>query len=285
MKKFPCIIPIRIALAALCLFGALTASHAAVLTYYRFESTPGFLNDSSGNGFNLTGNATSNTSLVNIPTVIPQTGASNAQLAQILSDRSLQTADRASFNSTTFTLEAYGRNFDNNFHVMASQSDIPANQVGWRFGLNLGADRLVLSLSSNGTVSGYTNFETPFVIAPNEDFYIAATVNITGSGTTVVFYYDNLTNLTPLANATVTSATFTSLHNSTANLVLGGELGTGGTIVSDWNGRIDEFRFSNTVLSQSQLLAVPEPSAFVLVAGALLLLGAVRRRRNMQPCK
>ncbi|HVJ46751.1 MAG TPA: LamG-like jellyroll fold domain-containing protein, partial [Luteolibacter sp.] len=117
------------------------------------------------------------------------------------------------------------------------------------------------------------------------DYYVAATVNFTGTTVETVFYIQNITDSGALISMNGTPATLpagysalpTSLYNSTANFAIGASYATGSPS-RYYDGLIDEVRLSDTVLSPSQLLAVPETSSAGLIAAAALLLGTGRRR-------
>ncbi len=276
-------------LALLCISASLQAQ---VIGYWRFENggnatTLGL--DSSGNSRDLSnvvaaGSVTSLTTLGAIPSTIPQTSASNTRLISISGTNqfAFYRADETAFYQTSFTIEAYFRATSNStFGHIASQSGTGQDQ--WRLGFNSGSGVLAFGLSGNG--SGFVPFNLTVAEANsnawvNKDIYVAAAVNVTGSGTTVNWYYQNLTDNGTLQSATTSNATFTSLWDSTAAFNIGGT-NTSAT-VNPWRGRIDEVRFSQGVLSSSQLLqVVPEPSTLALLASTLTALVAFRRRRRV----
>ena len=108
---------------------------------------------------------------------------------------------------------------------------------------------------------------------------MAASFDELDQSTGVTFYVKNLTTGSEWFEAT-TGHTIGSLHNSTAAFNIGAYWGDGSR---SWDGLIDEVRWSNTVLSSDQLLAVvPEPASVTMLFSALLAGGALlflRRRK------
>lgn len=173
------------------------------------------------------------------------------------------------------------------FKKFAAQWDTSGTLRRWAFGKAIGSTRLSLLLNTDGTSGGNSPISAPtsaFDLAANNDYYLA--VSYDGSSTTsgnngVTFYLKNLTTNGPLEIASVDN-TLASIFSSTADLSIGGVLG-GSTL--DWNGWIDEVRFSSGILGVDDLLItvgpepapIPEPSTLPLAALGIFLLGRSRR--------
>jgi len=265
-------------------FGVLGAGclHAATVTHYRFEDGV-FLDDSSGNSFNLSTNGTSPASAdtdfgaVDFPTTVPQTGASNTGYADFTgTTNSLTAADNAAFtNPSSFTVEAFVSYTNNGAlqNVLAQWADGGgSSDRSFRFGIN-GADKINFGLYDGGT----SNFDSTFSLESGDDYYIAATFSDTGANASLTIYAQNLTDGGSLMSDSTTIA-FGTLANSPLTLSIGAYDGTD----KPFDGAIDEVRLSDTVLSTGELLvSVPEPSATASLLGATALLsGLLRRRRS-----
>ncbi len=285
-----------VVLAGVLVMSGTAAIHAATIGYWRFESSDDFLKDSGPNGFNLgTVGAPAPTYLA-LPVSGPgskfsnpilQTEQSNAGVADFGSAPGgyFSTAGTSDiFNVNAFTIEAFVNlsNRTDTDILIASQNG--GTDRSWQFGVNrvAGTNDYGLSLycAPNAshdpsarfflthTISGF-----PRLVIGN-DYYVAASFDLSAQTGGVKLYLQDLT-----AGADLHMATFNHdlsvLNHSDADFCIGSRA-TGQYI---WSGLIDEVRFSNTVLSEGQLLIqVPEPATIFLVVGALLCL-AFRRRR------
>lgn len=259
-----------------------TAS-ASVIGYWRFEDGA-FLSDSGGNGLTLSPSASAPTQAA-IPesgrtsdfyNPIPQTGASNGSTASFVPTNGnfFSREDSTVFNvSSGFTIEAMVNTTTvaTGNRMIASQWN---NNRSWGFLLSGGTLQLQLSPEGTSTVivsSGVT-------LSANVDYYLAASFDLSDQENGVKFYYQDLTNGGSLQTVSV-GHSLSTLRNSSAAFGIGAiNISTGGSAF--WSGNIDEVRLSNTVLSQSDLLAVPEPATMALAGlGAAFCLAFLRKRK------
>ena len=279
------------------------AASAATVGYWRFEDSPGFLQDSSGNGHHITGGGlTEGTHQTTIPgsgdgsafpATIPLTGAPNTSYINNAASRYGTVPDDNAFTPGAFTVEAFlNRDSGAGFRLFASQwTSTPASR-SWATGLtNTGDTERLTLLLGNVTGSSFTTFKAPttdFDLALDKDYYVALSWDgaLTGSGNAgIKFYIKNLTDDTALVMGSVDHS-ISTLHNSSSAVALGANSPTN---QNPWVGLLDEIRFSNTALSANELLIfqtpvvevapVPEPSSFVLAGLGILLL---KRRRRQQ---
>lgn len=270
--------PCLVLTAALVLLAFPAFAPAAVVGHWRFEDGGNLGTDSGPNGLDLTVAGATSVSTV-FPNPVPGTGNPNALAADfdIAGSQYLHVADNALFSFQDFTVEAYVQLESAGSgttvrtiagHMRTTTSSSAAWQIGVTgTGSGLGARRLFLQLSSDG--SNIVNFVSPYSIQNLTNYYVAASVDITGTGTDVTFYYQDLSAGGELLSSIVSNAGITSLADSAANFGIGATF-SGSSSTRHFNGIIDEVRLSNTTLGQSELLAVPEPGA-----ASLLLLGGL----------
>jgi len=265
------------------------SAQAAVIGYWRFESSPGLLADSGGNALDLSqgGNSTvTNPALAGTGATsaflnpIPQTEAVNGSVANFggsATDSYLARADSAEFAVTSFTLEAM---FNRTNSVLASNRYIASqflgtgNQRSWGFGTLATTQQLFVLLSSDGIAS--SQFNSTLTITVGLDYYTAFAFDLASGNAT--FYLQDLTNSGALQSETIATG-LTGLKDSTGAFNIGT---LGGSSTGKWVGSIDEVRLSNTALSSSELLAVPEPGpvALVVIGGMWVM---IFRRSRRQP--
>lgn len=268
----------RISLKALG-FLALTAGLSAqVVNYWQFENS---LNDSVG-GATLTNNSAGQV-------VIPSSGRGTyfPNYSSLAAD-----FDEGDYYSGTitpitgsFTIEAFIRRDTSAgayLDLIAATTNTNLNSfadIGFNFGIRLNndlgssVDELVLDVG-NGT--GGERLQSNFIIPTGKDYYVAVAFDLAGGQAT--FYVQNLTDGGSVQSSTVGHSL--SSIASRSGLFIGGH---GGHSVGHvhFDGLIDEVRLSNAVLSQSSLLAIPEPGTYALFAGgAGLLMAALRRARS-----
>jgi len=278
MKKLP------ILFTSLTLLGAASVSQAATLGYWRFESSPGFLSDSSGNDHTLTavGSPTQGSITgTDFPTTIPQTGAANASLAQTSNGNVFSLADP--FNVTDFTIEAF---FAKNVQTTETQYfvshwEASGGQRNYAFGIsgsngvNGGpANELFLLLSDDGASTSIIN--SGLTASLSTDSYSGVSFDQSNQSSGVTFYLQDLTGGS-LQSSSAAHA-ITDLNEPTSTFRIASFSGNSSTSVLQ--GEIDEVRISDTVLSSSQLLAVPEPSVAALALGGIGSLFLIGRRRR-----
>ena len=207
------------------------ASHAQTVGYWRFESGA-FLDDSSGNGHNLTTNtgpATQVSIPANFPTQVPPTtGPTNTMAADIPGSGLLAAPDDDAWTSSAFTVEAFIKpdavgtstsvlvgNFD-------SQTGDPLDR-GWFMGINNGNLRLLAQ--GAGSDGGFIRDRFKAITAGNE-YYVACSfaTGPGGIGSVGTMYLQDLTAGGPLRTATYfidTPAGWEVPNNSSSPLSIG----------------------------------------------------------------
>lgn len=273
-------------LAAALAAAPLTAS-AAVVGYWRFEDSPGFLEDSGGAGRTLT---TPSAGATPTQTTLPVSGpgsafasavAGTAKTASFDGGDRFQRADEAAFTDTTFTIEALinGSDFTSNGSQksIVGQWNSTGNQRSWLFAVNGSGASASLNLlySTLGSDTLTVPSGLP-ALEQGKDYYVAVTVDLTDtSAAGISFYQKNLTDNLPAVASGVTH-TQTTLFNSNNALTIGAT----NSPSSPFTGLIDEVRYSDTKLSAEDLMVVvPEPGAIGLLALAATAALLRRRRR------
>lgn len=263
---------------------ALMASSAQADTvgYWRFEDTPGLLQDSSNYDNDLTSNgnpvhytlpATGAGAYFDDP--IPQTSAANAKAVDLDGAGDNYTcADQTEFTVTKFTIEAYINCDVLSNRVIAGQYNI-SSQRSWAMIVHhVGAAPYTLKayLSSDGVAA--TTPDSGLQIDVDKDYFVAMSFDLSNTTTGLKFYVKDLSAGT-WETATMDHG-MSTLHDSTGNFAIGGM--DGGALA--WDGYVDEVRFSDDALSQNNMLPVPEPATMVLLGlGGIGVLIRRRRRR------
>lgn len=224
-----------ITVVACCFVHSLAAAPAG---FWRFETVPGFLADSSGNSRVLSNDG-------GVIQAIPGGPASGASAVFSGSNR-LTTPDDPLWHSARFTVEVYFR-LDavdtGSTQVIVSHHNNTGNQRGWH--LAEAAGRLRFSKSVNG--SGLENVIT-FPLVAGRSYYAAVLMNsVVGTVTLVV---KDLTAGTDAEQATRAIATGTFDANSPLAV---GATGTSGGGTSFFKGAIDDVRFTAGFLAGSEL--------------------------------
>lgn len=261
---------------------------ASTIAYYRFESG-NFLSDSSGNGAHLTEAGTP--AQVSLPEtgrgssfskIIPQTSTANGSTSSIFSTDRFGEASNGSVQVTSdFTAEAYismATTTSGTQYIVSDWEYTEGNKRGFAFGVagtsGVGggsAGALFLLLSEDGSSTGV--FQTGITISKDIDYYVGISFDESNTSSGITFYAQDLTNNEALLSSSI-GHNIASLNNATALF----RIGAMNNSTSPFQGFIDEVRISDTPLSQTQLLAVPEPSAYALIAGALSVITLLRRR-------
>ena len=269
-----------------------SAADAATVGYWRFEDSPGFLNDSSGNGNTLTNLGTTQYTLPgsgdgsDFSNPIPLTSESNAKAGDF--DGTVPNRVSRIFGSNPiandFTIEAYINltNRASTYASIAGQWQSTGNMRSWYFeteseGSN--GNELSLFVNENGSSGGSQTIYSGVNIDLNKDYYVAASYN--ESGGEVTFHIQNLTDGGPLQ-------TITQAH-TISSLFLDDDFAIGTLNPSSnsfpWDGIIDEVRFSTGVLGVNELLItapvivpIPEPGSCTLLMLGLVAFAARRRR-------
>jgi hypothetical protein len=260
---------------------------AATIGYWRFENSPGFLSDSSGNGNTLTVNGTvaqaalpSGIRGASFPNPIPSSNLTNnfaadfAGTSDYLSDSALASTPTANFTVESLVHWENSANNNESFSdIIVSTRDASSN-IGFFLqirtdGFNGTNPNGELFLSFNdGTANRFVN--SGFSPLSNTDYYFAAAANMSGGIAT--FYVKDLTNNGALQTINVPHSGLGGLNS--ANIL---EIGSSAISVDgfDFDGLIDEVRISNTYLTANQLLIAPPPVAPEPSSLSLFALGAV----------
>ena len=269
---------------------------AATIGHWRFEDTPGFLLDSSGNGNTLSLNGTvTQTTLPGtgpgsaFPNPVPNTLQSNAKAADIAgTSDSLVRSNLSVLPTTQFTIESFV-NWTNSANSNEANADgifaftDGISDLGFFFQIRTDG---IFSSDPNGELfitlndgTGNTPIPSGFIPTQGIDYYMAATFDMSG---TLNFYAKDLTNNTPLETYIINHSLTGTLNSAANDIEIGGLYN--GLNNFDFDGLIDEVRFSNVALGVSDLLIsaqsvdaapVPEPSSFWLLGLGIL---ALRRR-------
>ena len=259
---------------------------AAVIGYWRFEDSPGFFSDSSGNALTLGTLGTAPTQVTKpaaFPATIPQNGLTNAESANLPSDGNFTIADNALFAvGSAFTIETYVNSADyatGAVQAMTGQWGASLNVRSWHFSLST-TGVLQLALSGDGNAQVFV--PSGVTLEDGDSYYLAAVYNGALATNQVTFYYQNLTDAGALLSVSADTAV-TSVFDSTTVYAIGGVHDTsagGGNNQSRFTGTMDEVRWSNTALPESALLAIPEASTWALLAFSLTTVMVLRRRRK-----
>jgi len=245
----------------------LATASASTVGHWRFETSPGLLADSGGNGLTLSPQGTAPAAYLvpasgpasAFPSVIPQTGAANATAADLGTPGTgnFARADGPSFALTNFTIEAFVHRglAPAGTQYLVSQYDFTiGSQRSWGLGVagtsppsGLSPGELFLNLSGNG-VNGVV-VGSGLIVGTGADFFVAASVEASNLSAGVTFHLKDLTTGGPLASSTRSNPVGT-VFNSTGDFLIGGYNGGG----NRWSGIIDEVRLSNAVLAPYQFL-------------------------------
>ena len=268
---------------------------AGEIAYYRFENSPGFLSDSSGNGNSpLTNTGATQVALPGSGRgstffdPIPPTGAANDSAAEFDGSEKLEFLGLSSAPTTAFTVEGFfhwddGPESNESFaDILAVGHNAGAGMFAWQIrtdGFN-GTDpdgELFLFVRDEGDAANEffnSGFNTGNGLGLDTDYYFALVFDDTNP--TVDFLVQDLTNGGALQ-------TFSVANTISAGGLLANaddlQIGNGDIFAAasafDFDGLIDEFRYSDTALSLDELLIAapppppplaPEPSTFLLFA-------------------
>ncbi|MDR1283119.1 MAG: LamG domain-containing protein [Opitutaceae bacterium] len=296
MNKKPMITALLAGLATAAL--TLTAA-ASTVGYWRFEDGA-FTTDSSGNNLTLTNNNSTTAQALpdtgagsNFLNPVPATNAANTQAAKFAngSITNFSLADTALLTVQDFTIEAMinAGSFQAGAgsRIIASQWGSDSKNLGWLLGVSgtsgasVGANKLILQISSTGTDS--LTFSSGITLSAGVDYYVAASLafndTLEPTSATVTFYIQDLASPEAFLQIITTGPqSVTGIYNSTTTFRIGATTSLGGGV---WTGLIDEVRLSNTALGQSDLLIsnIPEPHTAALGVGTLAAGVFLLRRR------
>ncbi|MBN1393433.1 MAG: PEP-CTERM sorting domain-containing protein [Pirellulales bacterium] len=280
---------------ALLLSFCAAAVQAETVAHWRFEDSPGFLEDSGSNNMDLTiydgdSNSANDPTQYTLPETgagayfpnpIPQTGATNLEGVTIIHNHDgLTGLDNGALSFTTgFTIEAFFNRDTLTDHRTVYMQGYTSGSTDRNINVELRKEkRIRLSLSSDG--SALTTVYSDYNVYDDDyDYFLAVACDL--SNHQVTFYLKNLTEDTALWSQTVDlgGTTAFSLHDSSANFYIGAFFGTANSTLNDV---FDEIRISDVVLPESQfLINVPEPSTLALLGCGLIgLLAYAWRKRK-----
>ncbi|EIP98292.1 PEP-CTERM putative exosortase interaction domain-containing protein [Opitutaceae bacterium TAV1] len=277
------------------------AMAADTIGWWRFEDASNLGRDYSGNNLHLTVSSTP-PAQVNTPfgSTVPLTGDANTKAISLDSSGTvknyLNIADSPVFNFQSFTIEAnisISSFNGSNPAVIASQfgyeSGANAN-ANWLFGIKTTGELYLRLGNSANQGTSYNDLNSGLFLttgANAKNYYVGASVIADDSGTTAVFYLQDLSAGGDVQSVIKTASLKALATASTAPFVIGTSSNKDGGIYEyrNFGGTIDEVRLTNGVLTQDQLLAsaapVPEPSTWAaLAAGFILAATLVIRRRH-----
>lgn len=271
------------AVLAVCNLFAVGSLSAATLGYWRFESgafqdnTVGSANDLTGTGSPTQTALTATGPGKDFPDPIPQNGLSNGDAVDFDGSNRFESGDVSGGDFTsggmTATIEMFfnADAFDSGTTFMTSIWGSGSDKQ-FVFGVSNNQLRVVLG-DGNGDTDGVTFSSLPgpsTTLSTGNDYYAALVIDGPGS---VTGYLQDLTGGGSLVSLTGSTSLNNSFSNSSQNLSIGAD----GSNSNNFAGLIDEVRVSNSALSQSELLVVPEPSSIMLLGLCGLLL--MKRRR------
>ncbi len=269
------------ALISLLLIASAITSRSATIAYWDFDN--GNLSNATGNStYDLTQSGTNHSgSLTNLvdPVPNPDPVAGSTNNGSILSTgggggyliggSGSTSALRLDGNAWTF--EGHLNFNDDGFRPIFSTRAL--NTGGILFDKRFVGGQNVFNMylaPSSGSSGSETVFQS-VVISKNTDFHFALTHD--GSGNFELFV-DGVSQATHTSSVNLATAD----SNSMNSLWL---LGRAGDSDGSFGGFADEFRISDSVLTSSQFLNVPEPSTALL--GLLGLIPLLRRKRSCNP--
>lgn len=262
-----------------------TATQAATIGHWNFEAESLTDADAGPNNLKLTTLGSGVTRVESpFPDPIPRTGAANEWAASFGGSGNLETTETAAskLGVQSFTIEAFIRaDVDANSNMYIS-SRWKSSGRSWALGragatsTTGGTSRgLFLLVSGNGTETHILG--SGLVLNQGDQYYVGASFNGTSETDDVTFYLQNLTDGGSLQSVTISSGRISTNNPATGPI----QIGSFSDQSSRWTGLIDEVRLSSEVLSENQLLIIPEPGTYAALAGLMALgLAAVRRRRR-----
>lgn len=236
---------------------------AATVGYWRFESDA-FLGDTGGHAagpFNLTnGGTTNNNDVYSLPTTgpgaaiprtIPRTGAANASGAWLT--RSEQDLFTVPFNSAfaplSFTIEAMIHYPSSGGGTIFSARRTDERSFEFYVTQTFGLVLWWRGDSGGGYITQSSTSASLSAPQSGKDYYVAVVFKYTGGPAEVTFYQKNLTDGGSLLSSTHTLNIYYCLPPQAPPTI-----GQSPEWNSTFNGLIDEVRFSDAVLTSSQLL-------------------------------
>ena len=249
-------------LAVLCSTIALASTApATTIAHWQFND----LNDSSGNGHNLTDSNT-----------VASLNGGRMDFTSTTGTGLVSALDNAAWDDTSFTVEAiFSITSTNSLSSIVTHMTSGAAGRQWFFGTSAsGVPQLIINPSSGTESTFLSSFSA---LTANTNYYFAASVNLAAinEADRITFYLRNLDETDSPFLTSKVSTTFTGFASSSSVLAIGST----GHESSRFTGSIDEIRFSDTNLGLNELLVtVPEPShALLSLAGISLM--ALRRKR------
>ena len=139
------------------------------------------------------------------------------------------------------TVEAWVKGSSQAYKVFTAHCDSGTNQLSWKF-YTAATTKLRIDISDDGTynVGHRKRYDSSIDVFDNNWHHVVFTFN-----STLTIYIDGNADTSPTK---VYDDAITSLHNSTADVLIGAFLSSG-TPAQFYNGSIDEVRISNTARS------------------------------------
>lgn len=255
------VVTLLVLFSVLCALGG--QARADTVAYWRFED-PNSFNDSVGEN-HLTNSGVS-TSEGGLWDPVPQTDDRNYQKAYFDGSSSASAANIDAWWNSTFTIEAMVRPSNTATQPLVSVRE-PFGKSSWSFNLDASGTTTKARLQvwdESGSPSGAVL--DGLTIESDKTYALAAVFD---DGSDEITLYGRERNSTSWTSETETLVGFGGLQNSNADLMIGED-----NLESEnqyLTGYMDEIRFSDTTLEESQLLATPEPGTTclaILAAGA-----------------
>jgi hypothetical protein len=282
------------------------SSEAGTVAHFRFENSGNLGLDETGNHNGTPVNGPTQSALVG-QNPVWQTGASNTGSLSLdftgPADHIVVPDDNAlDFGNNPWTIEAYVNltletaptTLSTGQYVVQKKDAAPDTEGDYSL-LIAGARGTLptgITYFDNGSYVGSgRNLQVEFGVGPGNLIAFRSVLEIPASGwahisaaydgsQTVRFTLDTNLNdgVIDASETIVAGSSFTPTINAGA-LFIGAKRNGVGNPAQGFNGLIDEVRISNTVLDQTQLLTVPEPTSLALLAGCGVF-SLVRRRRR-----
>ncbi len=264
-----------------------SVSHAATIGYWRFEGDSiNTANPGTGN-LTATGTGVTTTALAGSGATsdffnpVPLTSAANTQTATGFTgnvNKGFSSDDFLDLSgNNAFTIEALFSSSNvssGSNQTLAGQWKASNGYRSFLFQVQNGG-QMGLYVSGNGIAAEtYITTTADLKAANNRDYYAAATFSASG----VTLFLQDLTDPEGSLATETFSTPLMNVQNSNAKFTIGGY---DSSFQNPFRGDIDEVRLSDVVLSQSELLVIPEPSSLVLLGmGVLAGMAFTRKSRR-----
>lgn len=244
-----------------------------IIGYWRFEDSPGFLEDSGSQNLTLS-RTDENWPQAATPGIVgrvPLTREFSFQHANFGTDQlgwfTTPAPTTGYYISGNFTIEAFVRQTAINLNTVYifSQWNASSSERKCAFFIGDGGTYpqggLCLSLSPNGVSTVVIKSDWDKVVELDKDLYVAVSFDLKDKESGVTFYYRNLTDDGSLYSKKV-GHSLNTLYSSSADF----KLGTLDVSKRCWLGCMDEVRIACAVLPEERLLGfTPPPSATIMI--------------------